>query len=132
MRRSFLDPLLGADASSLVLTNSRTHQIVAQTLLKAFDSGSRRRGLLGRDSLAGDTALIIAPSNAIHTFSMRFAIDVAFVSTDGRVIKVRPAIPPWRIAAAWRGFAVIEMAAGAFEKSDTRAGDVLRLTPAGS
>jgi len=130
--KSFLTPLLGADGSSFALTNSRTGHIVASTLLTAFDSASRRRGLLGRDSLAWDTALIIAPSNAIHTFSMRFAIDVAFVSTDGRVIKVRPAMPPWRIAAAWRGFAVIEMAAGAFEKSDTRPGDVLRLTPSGS
>ena len=126
-RKSFLSPLLGADDSSFVLTNTRTGHIVARTLLTAFDSASRRRGLLGRDSMADYTALIIAPSNAIHTFTMRFAIDVAFVSTDGRVLKVRTALPPWRVAAAWRGFAVIEMAAGALEKSDTRPGDVLRL-----
>ena len=110
-----------------MLTNTRNNHIVAHTLLTAFDSESRRRGLLKHDSLEEGTALIIAPSNAIHTFWMRFAIDVAFVSKEGRVVKVRPAVMPWRMAAAWRAFAVIEMAAGAFEKSDTRPGDLLQV-----
>jgi uncharacterized membrane protein (UPF0127 family) len=100
---------------------------VARTLLTAFDSASRRRGLLEHESLDESTALIIAPSNAVHTFSMRFAIDVAFVSRDGRVLKVSPAVAPWRIAASWRGFAVIELCAGALAKSDTRPGDRVQV-----
>ena len=95
--------------------------------MTAFDSKSRRTGLLGRDSLAEGSALIIAPSQAIHTFSMRFAIDVAFVSKDGRVLKVRQAVPPRRIAVALRAFAVIELPAGALERSDTKPGDQLQL-----
>lgn len=125
--KSFLNPLLRSSESSFVLTNTRNNRIVARTLLAAFDSASRRRGLLKHDALEEGTALIIAPSNAIHTFSMRFAIDVAFVSKEGRVVKVRPAVRPWHVAAAWRAFAVIEMAAGAFEKSDTRPGDLLQV-----
>jgi len=127
--KSFLGPLVETHGSSFVLTNTRTNRIVARTLLTAFDSASRRRGLLKHDSLADGTALIIAPSNAIHTFSMRFAIDVAFVRRDGRVVKVRPSVTPWRVSAAWGAFAVIEMAAGAFESSDTRPGDLLQVTP---
>ena len=103
-------------------------RIVARTLLTAFDSKSRQKGLLGRDSLPEGSALIIAPSQAIHTFSMRFAIDVAFVAKDGRVLKVRQAVPPRRIAVAWRAFAVIELPAGALEASDTRPGDLLQVT----
>jgi len=125
--KSFLDPLRRSDGSSLVLTNTRTGQIVAGTLLRAFDSASRRRGLLKRDFLAGGSALVIAPTNAIHTFFMRFAIDVAFVAKDGRIVKVRRAMPPWRIAAAWGGFAVVELAAGALDRAEVRAGDVLRV-----
>lgn len=125
---SFLSPLLRPGGSSFALTNTRTNRVVARTLLTAFDSASRRRGLLAHDSLTEDTALIIAPSSAIHTFSMRFAIDVAFVSKEGRVVKIRSSVAPWRMAAAWRAFGVIEMAAGAFEKSDTRPGDLLQLT----
>jgi uncharacterized membrane protein (UPF0127 family) len=73
------------------------------------------------------SALIIAPCQAIHTFSMRFAIDVAFVAKDGLVLKVSQAVPPRRIAVALRAFAVIELPAGALEASDTRPGDRLQV-----
>jgi uncharacterized protein len=124
---SFLDALLRPNIPSLVLTNTRNNSVVARTLLTAFDSRSRRRGLLHHVSLPEGTGLIIAPSNAIHTCFMRFAIDVAFVSRDGRVLRVRPAMRPWRIAAAWRGFAVIELPAGALDRAATRTGDTLRI-----
>ena len=126
---SFLDPLLRS-RSSFVLMNDRNQRVVARTLLTAFDSATRRRGLLQHDSLPDDTALIIAPTNAIHTFFMRFAIDVAFVSKSGEVLKLRRDMPAWRMAAAWRGFAVVELASGALDRADTQPGDRLRITPA--
>jgi uncharacterized protein len=124
---SFLDPLLRSGGSSLALTNTRHNRIVARTLLTAFDSESRRRGLLQHAVLPDDSALIIAPTNAIHTFKMRFVIDVAFVARDGRVVKLRRNMPPRRVAAAWRAFAVIEFAAGALERTDTRPGDTFQI-----
>jgi uncharacterized protein len=127
--KSFLSPLLRADGSTFALTNTRNDRIVARNLLTAFDSKSRRTGLLKHDSLPEGSALIIAPTQAIHTFSMRFSIDVAFVSKDGLVLKVRHAVPPRRIAVSWRAFAVIELPAGALESSDTRLGDRLQIEP---
>ena len=126
--KSFLSPLLRQTPVPLALTNTRNNQIVARTLLTAFDSASRRTGLLGRDSLEDGSALIIAPCQAIHTFSMRFAIDVLFVSKDGRVIKVRSNVRPGRIAAALRAFAVVELPVGAIERSGTRSGDQLEVS----
>jgi uncharacterized membrane protein (UPF0127 family) len=126
--KSFLSPLLDPERPPLALTNTRNNRIVAGTLLTAFDSASRRKGLLDHASLADGSAMIIAPTSAIHTFAMRFAIDVIFVSKDGRVLKVRPHVRPRRIAAAWRAFAVVELASGAIERSDTRTGDQLQFT----
>jgi uncharacterized protein len=125
--KSFLSVLLQRPASSLALTNTRHQRIVARTLLTAFDSKSRRTGLLNHDTLPEGSALIIAPSQAIHTFSMRFSIDVAFVAKDGLVLKVRHRVPPRRIALSWRAFAVIELPAGALETSDTKPGDRLQV-----
>ena len=71
--------------------------------------------------------MIIAPTNAIHTFFMKFAIDVAFVARDGRVLKTRHAMGPWRMAAALRGFAVVELAAGVLAETQTTAGDRLTI-----
>lgn len=126
---SFLDPLLRSNAPPLALMNARNGRLVATTVLTAFDSATRKRGLLQHTSLAEDTALIIAPSYAIHTFFMRFAIDVAFAAKDGRVLKVRTAVPPCRIAGAWGGFAVIELAAGVLARADTQRGDTLCVVP---
>lgn len=127
--KSFLSPLLQSNPRPFGLTNTRNNRLVARTLLTAFDSASRRKGLLDHDSLADGSAMIIAPTSAIHTFAMRFVIDVIFVSKDGRVLKVRPHIKPRRIAAAWRAFAVVELPAGAIERSDTRPGDRLQINP---
>ena len=70
----------------MVLRNDRTGQVVAATLEPAFDSASRKRGLLGRDGLPSGYALIIAPSNMVHTFFMRFNIDILIASRDGKVV----------------------------------------------
>ena len=128
--QSFLSPLLRSNATDHVLENARTQSIVAERLETAFDSASRRHGLLGRDGLPPGSALIIAPSNAVHTFFMRFSIDVLFVRRDGRVIKVRPRLHPWRVAASLRAFAVIELPAGSLLQSNTAAGDTLICRPA--
>ena len=128
--KSFLSPLLRSSPAPFALTNTRNNRIVARTLLTAFDSASRRKGLLDHSSLADGSAMIIAPTSAIHTFAMRFAIDVIFVSKDGRVLKVRPHVKPRRIAAAWRAFAVVELPSGAIERSDTRPGDQLQVSAA--
>ena len=128
--RTFLTPLLKGTPDGLVLRNGRTGMVVASQLLPAFDSDARRTGLLKHTGLPEGAAMLIAPTNAIHTFFMKFAIDVAFVAKDGRVVKIRPAMVPWRMAAAWGGFAVIEMAAGSFERAGTMPGDRLVIEPA--
>jgi len=55
---------------------------------------------------------------------------VAFVARDGRLIKMRTAVAPWRITGAFGAFAVIEFAAGTLARSKTMSGDVLSLRPA--
>jgi uncharacterized membrane protein (UPF0127 family) len=125
--RSFLTPILKTGHDRFVLRNERTGVIVADCVLPAIDSDARRTGLLKHDSLPLGTAMIIAPTNAIHTFFMRFAIDVAFVAKDGRILKIRPDMPAWRLSAAWGGYAVVEMAAGSFAATETVPGDILVL-----
>jgi uncharacterized membrane protein (UPF0127 family) len=131
MNPGFLAPLLKDSAAApLVLRHAGTGAIVADRLEAALDSASRRKGLLGRDGLPAGSALIIAPSNAVHTFSMRFPIDVVFVRKTGQVAKIRAHMPKGRIAAALRAFAVIELPAGAADAAGIRPGDRLEVVPA--
>lgn len=128
-RPHFLQPLLRRSAGLHAVRNRRSGQIVASELEMALTSEQRRRGLLGRDGLRPGQALVIAPTSLVHTFAMRFAIDIIFVARSGEVVKVQSRVPRRRIAGAWRGFAVIEMAAGEASRGDTRPGDLLEVVP---
>jgi hypothetical protein len=127
VQKAFLLPLLRRPGDPHRLENTRNGRTIATHLGTAFESKSRRDGLLGRDGLAPGEALIIAPSNAVHTFFMRFSIDVLFVRKDGQVVGLRHAVRPWRIAVSPRAYAVIELEAGTLAATDTRAGDVVAL-----
>jgi uncharacterized membrane protein (UPF0127 family) len=119
--------LLRKNAGRPALRNMRSDRLIASTVETAFESADRRRGLLGRDGLEVGQALVIAPTNLVHTFTMRFAIDIIFASRDGRVLKVRRAVRPRRIAGALGAFAVVELASGQIDASDTRAGDTIQI-----
>ena len=123
---TFLQPLLRQPDRGWSLVNADTGARVAGRITAAVDSASRNRGLLGRTGL-DDEALVIAPCNAVHTFFMKFAIDIVFVDKAGTIVKVMPAVRPWRLAAAFRSFATIEMAAGTAARTDTRSGHRLEL-----
>ena len=125
---TFLQSLLQGDAAGRRVENTRNGNVVAADLILAFDSTSRNKGLLQRESLADGSALILAPCTAVHTFFMKFPIDIAFLSRDGRVLKVRAAVPAWRMAGALRAFCVIELAAGSLARSETVAGDRLVIS----
>ena len=120
-------PLLRAHAGPHQLVNRTRGFVLATRVETAFDSRSRRRGLLGREGLPTDTLLAIAPSNAIHTFGMKFPIDVLFVARDGRVVKRVSSMPARRIAAALRAFAVLEFAAAHEGVARTMVGDIVAL-----
>ena len=125
----FLLPLLRQRSGRFALVNERTGLTIAAVLETAFDSSSRNRGLLGRSHLPPGHALILAPSNAVHTFFMQFPLDLLFVARDGRVLKVRFAVRPRRIVGSLRAFAVIELAAGSLHRSDMVSGDRLSIVP---
>jgi len=126
-RPSFLSVVLRDAERPHALVNSRNGRVVASQVELALDSKSRRRGLLGREGLDAGAALVIAPCSAVHTFSMRFAIDVVFVARDGRVVKTYAGVERGRIAFGLGAFAAIELAAGAVAPSETARGDVLQL-----
>src|SRR5262245_53026808 len=99
-RPHIFEPLLRRDARHCRLINRTRGIVLAETIEPAFDSRTRRTGLLGRDTLAEDAVLAIAPSNAVHTIGMRFPIAVLFVTRAGRVTKRVLRLPSLRIAAS--------------------------------
>lgn len=90
----------------------------------------RMVGLLSRSSLGEGEALLIAPCPSVHTFFMRFAIDVAFLDRSGKIVALYESMRPWRHS--WFHFtaaSALEAPAGAFARAGLRKGEVLTLCP---
>ncbi len=82
---------------------------------------TRARGLLGRDGIDG--AMLLTPCGSVHTFRMRFAIDVAYLDRDLRVLAVVPGMRPGRLGLPRpRARHVLEARAGAMERWGVRPG----------
>jgi uncharacterized membrane protein (UPF0127 family) len=110
------------------LRNLTRGTLVAARVEEATRPLSRLKGLLGRAELGAGEALLIAPCTSIHTFFMRFPIDVIFLDGDGRALRALEQLNPWRATRIYpRAACAIELPAGALRRSATREGDVLRL-----
>lgn len=100
---------------------------VLATLEVASGMAGRMRGLLGRDGIDG--ALLLRPGTSVHTFGMRFPIDVAFCDKGLTVVDVVCDMVPNRLGRPrLRARAIIEAEAGAFERWKLAPGDVLEIT----
>jgi hypothetical protein len=124
--KSFLQPYLRARDQVWALVDTTTSIQLASRVTVAADSASRRKGLLERSGL-DDEALIIAPCSAVHTFFMRFPIDVLFVDKQGVITRVVHTVRPWRMTGSLRAFATVELPAGTALSKATTAGHQLAL-----
>jgi uncharacterized membrane protein (UPF0127 family) len=86
--------------------------VVCERCVLADTALTRMRGLLGRRELPSGEGLLLRPASSIHMAFMRFAIDAVFLDAEGRVLKVEQDLRPWRMAAARRAKAVVELPAG--------------------
>ena len=94
---------------------------------KADSSATRNRGLLTRDGLEPGTGLWIVPCEAVHTFFMKFAIDIVFIDRKKRVRKTVRNLVPWRMSMCLPAHSVIELPVGVIEASGTQKGDQLEF-----
>lgn len=89
---------------------------------------ARLRGLMGRPPLAPGEGLVLFGENSIHTFFMRFPIDVLYLDGDRQVIRLQRAMSPWRIGPVVRGCReIVELPPHIIERTGTAVGDSIRL-----
>lgn len=100
---------------------------VLASLEIAESPGRRARGLLGRDGIDG--ALLLRPARWIHTYRMRFDIDVAYLDAEMVVLKAGAMRCNAMGRPVMSARSVLEAEAGAFQRWGLRVGD--RLTVRG-
>jgi uncharacterized protein len=117
------------DSTTMLVRNETRNTVLADAAEIADTSAKRCRGLLGRDHLPHGQALWIVPCEGVHTWAMKFPIDILYLDRKNRVRKVRKVMKPWRLSLCLLAHSVLELPAGIIEQTGTQPGDQLNLSP---
>lgn len=93
----------------------------------ADTSATRNRGLLKHTGLAQGEGLWIVPTQGVHTFGMKFTIDVVYLNRARKILKIRPSMVRSRMSLCLSAHSVLELPDGTLKKTGTRAGDQLEF-----
>lgn len=108
--------------------NRSNGQWLAERLLTATSFLRRFQGLMLTHSLPSDQALLIRPCRSVHTFFMRYAIDVLYLDEDGTIVGMDERLVPGRIGSRFAGArSVIELPEGKIRSTGTEVGQMVQF-----
>ncbi len=108
--------------------NQTRNALLADKVVVADTFFSRTKGLLGKQSLEANEALIIRRCNSIHTFFMRFNMDAVFIDSKNKVIGLREDMSPGKISRIYlKAHSVVELPAKKISQTQTQIDDELRF-----
>ena len=112
-------------SSAVKWVNSTRPGLLADRVQEAFRLWPRVKGLLGRQGLAAGEGLWLMPCRQVHTWFMRFPIDVIFLDGEQNVVGLCPILAPFRLSPYFRrARSALELAAG--EAAQVGLGDKLQ------
>jgi uncharacterized membrane protein (UPF0127 family) len=115
----------------VAVRNQTRGTVLGDAITLANTSETRRTGLLKHNRLDPGTGLWIVPCESVHTFFMKFAIDLVYVDRKHKVRKVRHAVGPWRLSACLAAHSILELPPGTARQTGTVAGDELAFEKLG-
>lgn len=106
--------------------------VVADRAVQAGSAAARMQGLLGRDGMQPGEGMVLPRSPGIHTWGMRFPIDVVFCNNAGIIVRIVHRMEPGRMVFCWRGRGwTLELAAGEAGRCALSEGDRLVMESCG-
>jgi uncharacterized membrane protein (UPF0127 family) len=112
--------------------DGKSSTVIAEEVAVARGVWSRFWGLMGRGRLPEGHGLLLAPCGSVHTFFMRFPIDVIFLDRESVVVKIVHSMKPWRTALGGGGKDALELNAGEASRLEIRPGDRIAFIAEGA
>jgi len=126
-----LFPRHQAPADMCLRVSNLTRNTLLATCMEVADSAStRNKGLLGRERLAPGEGLWIRSCEVVHTFWMRFPIDLVYLDRKKRIRKLSSDVRPWRLSGCLWAHSVLELPPGTIRSTQTQNGDRLEFSNA--
>ncbi len=114
----------------LKVRNLDSQTLLAHRVEVARTFKTRFKGLLGRAELPTGDGLLIVPCRQVHTFFMKFVIDVVFLDKKDRVIGIHHELAPWRLSSYHPDArSTLELPAGTLKSTRTEPGHRLTFDP---
>ena len=110
------------------IINRTRNIILADKAKNAHTFFARLIGLLNRSSLDPGEALILTPSNSIHSFFMKFSFDALFLNKNNEVVALIPVFKPFRLSPLFfKAVTTIELPCGSIKSSKTGINDKIEI-----
>lgn len=111
------------------LYNSTQNCLIADDVKIADNFISRTIGLISKKEISHAEGLLIKPCCSIHTFFMRFEIDVLFINRKNEVVALYENVKPWKVLPIHpSSHYVVELCSGLIEKNNISKGDTVEIT----
>ena len=110
------------------LFNKSTNCLIASKALVADSFFLRLKGLMFRKSIDEEEALIFYHTPSIHTFFMRFPIEVVFLNQKMQVVEIYEELGPKRVVFSTSASIAVELPARKTSEETLEIGDILELT----
>lgn len=102
--------------------------LIGDEISKAHNFMTRLKGLLGRKSLNIKEGMLITPCKQIHTWFMRFEIDVIYLSKNFVVLGSESKLKPWKIGKCYKDcYHVLELSSGSINEYSITPNERIRI-----
>lgn len=113
----------------MIVINRSKQTTLARQARAARTFWQRLRGLMFQKALAEGQALVLVGDSSIHTFFMRFPIDVLYLDREGRVLRAQDSMRPWQLGPLVRGCRyIVELPPATIRRTQTEVGDLIALS----
>lgn len=110
------------------LVNLENAQIIAESIESANTFFKRLKGLMFRQELSPGSGIYLYPCNAIHTFFMKFPIDVLYIDKDWRIVGMEEHLQPGKVGKKFSAAtSVIELESGSIRLNSIQRGQIVKL-----
>jgi uncharacterized protein len=108
------------------LINVSTNQVIAENVYAAYRFWQRFKGLMLTSSMPDHTALHLVPCSSIHTFFMKYRIDILYLNKKNVIVGIEEKLKPGKLGKSFRNVSsVIELPAGKVGSTSVRVGQVV-------
>jgi len=112
------------------IINQDTNTVLFSRARKANTFFKRLFGLMFKKNISEQEALVFYNAPSIHTFFMRFAIDIIFLDNDMRIIRICEGLKPFRVVFCKGVFCTIECLSGTVSVNKAKEGNVIKIEKA--